>query len=60
MDSADLIDLQFLDAVDVAVHDPLEAVADPDDVDSFQAASDRRGADDAIDTGGRTAPNENG
>ena len=46
--------------VDVALHDPLEAVADADDVDAFEAGADGGRADDAVDAGGRAAADENG
>ena len=45
--------------LDVALHDPLEAVADADDLDAFEPAADGRGADDAVDAGGGAAADEN-
>ena len=48
------------DVVDVALHDPLEAVADAQDLDTLEDAADRRRADDAVDAGGGAAPDENG
>ena len=44
------------DAVDVALHDPLEAVADADDLDAFEPAADRRRADHAVDAGAGPPP----
>ncbi len=47
------------DVLDVALHQPFEAVANPDHVDPFELGSDRRRADDAVDAGGRPAADEN-
>jgi hypothetical protein len=57
---ADLLDLERHDMIGVALHDPLESVADPDHLDTFEASADRRGADDAVDTGGWAPTDENG
>jgi hypothetical protein len=56
---ADVLDLERLHVIDVALHDPLEAVTDADDLDAFEAAADRRGADHAVDTRRRPAADEN-
>ena len=48
------------DVVDVALHDPLEAVADAEDLDAFERAADGGGADDAVDAGGGAAADEDG
>ena len=56
VDAADGLDGQRRDVVDVALHDPLEAVADADDVDAFELGADRRRADDAVDAGGGPPP----
>src|SRR5207253_11484615 len=42
----------------VALHDPLEAVADAHDLDTFEDRSDGGRADDAVDTGRRAAAYE--
>ena len=34
--------------IDVALHDPLEAVAEPDDLEAFELGADGGGADDAL------------
>ena len=60
MDPADGVDGQRHDVVDVALHDPLEAVADADDVDALEPGADGRRADDAVDAGGRAAADQNG
>ncbi len=52
------VDGERRDVVDVALHDPLEAVADADDVDAFELGADGGRADDAVDAGGRTAADE--
>ncbi len=44
--------------VDVPLHDPLEAVADADDLDAFELGADRGRADDAVDAGRGTATDE--
>ena len=58
MDAADGVDRERDDVVDVALHEPLEAVADADDVDAFEPGADRRRADDAVDAGRRAAADE--
>ena len=49
-----------IDVIDVALHEPLEAVLDAQHVDALEGAADRRRADDAVDAGGRTAADQNG
>ena len=44
----------------VPLHDPLEPVADADDVEPAETGADRGRADDAVDAGGGTAADENG
>ena len=44
--------------VDIALHDPLEAVSQPDDVYFFEPGADGRRADDAVNAGGRPATDE--
>src|SRR5262249_62105916 len=51
-------DRQRNHVLDVAAHQPLEAVADPDDLDAFERSADRRRADDAVDAGSGTAADE--
>ena len=46
--------------IDVALHDPFEAVAQADDLEAFELGADRRGADDAVDARCRAAADENG
>ena len=60
VDAADGVDGERHDMRRVALHDPLEAVADPDDGDAFEAGADGGGADDAIDAGGRAAADQDG
>jgi hypothetical protein len=56
VDAADGLDGERGHVVDVAVHDPLEAVADPDDFHVLQARPDGGRADHAVDAGSRSAP----
>src|SRR4030095_3878602 len=51
MDSADAFDGERCDVVDIALHDPFEAVANADDLAAFQPGADGGGADDTVDTG---------
>ena len=44
--------------VGVALHDPLEPVADANDVQPCETRANRGGADDAVDTGSGTAADE--
>ena len=46
--------------VGVPLHDPLEPVADADDVDAAETGADGGGADDAVDAGGGAAADEDG
>ena len=48
------------DVVDVALHEPLEAVADAEDVEPFEPGADGRRADDAVDAGGGAAADQDG
>ena len=48
------------DVIDVALHDPLEAVADAEDLDAFERGADGRRADDAVDAGGGAAADQDG
>ena len=58
MDPADGVDRQRGDVVDVPLHEPLEAVADADDVEPFEAGADGGRGDDAVDAGGGAAADE--
>ncbi len=51
---------EWRDVGDVTLHDPLEAVADTDDVDAFQNSADRGGRYDTVDPGGGTSADEDG
>jgi hypothetical protein len=42
----------------VALHDPLETVADSDDFDVLENGTDRGRRDDTVDSGGGTASDE--
>jgi hypothetical protein len=44
--------------VNIAMHDPFEAVAQPDDVYLVESGADGGRADDAVDAGGRPATDE--
>ena len=48
------------DVIDVPLHQPLEAVADADDVEPFEAGADGGRGDDAVDAGGGSAADEDG
>src|SRR3989442_767372 len=58
MDAADGVDGQGNHMVDIPLHDPFKAVAQPDDVDLFESGADGRRADDAVNAGGRPAADE--
>ena len=60
VDAAHLLDGQGGDPVHVAVHDPLEAVADPEHLHPFEHAADGGGADHAVDPGGGPSAHEDG
>src|SRR5215207_781486 len=60
MDAAHRLDGQGGDMIDVALHEPLEAISNPDDVDAFEPRADRRRRDDTVDTGGGSAADKNG
>ena len=49
-----------IDVLGVALHEPLEPVADADDVEPVEAGADGGGADDAVDAGGGAAADEDG
>ena len=53
-----LFDGQRRHVLDVALHQPLEPVADADDVDAFQLRADGRRADHAVDPGRGAARDE--
>src|SRR5439155_20886826 len=58
MDAADGVDGQGNHMVDIPLHDPFKAVAQPDDVDLFESGADGRRADYAVNAGGRPAADE--
>ena len=60
MDAADRVDGQRHHVIDITAHDPLEPIADAEHLDIFDPRADRRRADDAVDAGGRAAPDEDG
>ena len=60
VDAADGVDRERHDMVDIALHDPGEAVADADDVEAFEPGADGRRADDRVDARGRATADENG
>src|SRR5262249_17979617 len=49
VDVADVLDVEQPDVVDVPLHDPLETVANPEDLDGREGRADRRRGDDAVD-----------
>src|SRR5215510_1545820 len=60
VDAADRLDAERGHVVEVAAHDPFEAVSDPDDLHVLHARADRGRADHAVDTGGRATSDEDG
>ena len=60
MDPADRVDGQWDHMVNIAAHDPFEAVAQPDDVDLFESGADGRRPDDAVNAGGGPAADQDG
>ena len=58
MDPADRVDGQWDHMVDIAAHDPFEAVPQADDVYLFEPGADGRRPDDAVDAGGGPAADE--
>ncbi len=60
VDAADTGHGQFDDVVDVTLHDPLEAVADADDLHARELGADRRRADDAVDARRRSTADKDG
>src|SRR5262249_34247707 len=55
VDAADAVNGERRDVFDVPAHQPLETVADADDVHAFEGGADGGGADDAVDAGGGPA-----
>ena len=60
MDPGDRVDGQWDHMVNITVHDPFEAVAQPDDVYPFEPGADGRRPDDAVNAGGGPAADEDG
>ena len=60
MNAADSIDRQWDDMVDVALHDPLEAVAYPEHAHLLDPRPDSGGTNNTVDAGGGAAADENG
>ena len=60
MDAADGLDRQGRDVFDVPLHEPLEAVADADDVDPLETRADGRCSDDTVDAGRGSAADKDG
>src|SRR5262245_22887004 len=58
VDAAHGIDGQRRDVLDIALHQPLESVANADDVYSLERGANGRGADDRVDAGGWTASDQ--
>ena len=58
VDAAHVVDGERRHVLDVALHDPVEAVADAEHPDAFERAPDGGGADDAVDAGGGAAADE--
>src|SRR5215208_3827395 len=60
MDAADAFDRQRRDVIDVALHNPLESIAHAKDIYAFQAGTDGRRADDAVQPWRRAAAAQDG
>ena len=60
VNAAHILDGEGLHVVDVAVHQPFEAVAHANDLHALEGGTDRRRADDAVDAWRRTAADEDG
>ena len=60
VDPADGLDRQRGDVLDVPLHQPLEPVANADDVEAFEAGADGRRGNDTVDPGGRSAADKDG
>src|SRR5580704_12768192 len=60
MDPADGVDGQWGHMGNIALHDPFEAIAQPDDVDLLESGADGRRPDDAVDAWGGPATDEDG
>ena len=58
VDAADVVDAERRHVVDVAPHDPLEAVADAEHVDPLEDRADGGRADHAVDAGRRAAADQ--
>ena len=58
VDPAHFLDRQRGHVLHVALHQPLEAVADPQDLDALKDPPDGRRADDAVDAGSRPSSDE--
>src|SRR5579862_3356763 len=60
MNPADCVDGQGGHMGDIALHDPFEAIAQPDDVYLLESGADGRRPDDAVDARGGPATDEDG
>ena len=60
VDPADRVDGERGDVIDVPLHQPLEAVADADDVEPLEPRANGGGGDDAVDAGRGPAAHEDG
>ena len=60
MNAAHFVDGERHGVFDVALHEPLEAVENADDLDTLEGAADGGGADDAVDAGSGTSAHEDG
>ena len=60
VDAADGIDRKRRHMLDVALHQPLESVAHAYNVHAFERGTNCRSADDSVDAGGRSAPDQDG
>ena len=60
MDAAHRFDGQGRHVIDIALDDPLEAVADADHLHAIELRADGGGADDAVDARGGTSADQDG
>ena len=60
VDAADVVDGEGPDALDAAVHDLVEAAADPHHLHVLEEGADGRRADHAVDAGGGTTADDDG
>src|SRR6185436_17649050 len=60
VDAARVLDGQAAAVLDVALHDPFEAVLDAEHLDAFERGTDGRGADHGVDAGRGSAADEDG